>query len=37
MSSIRTTNADYVEYVVCACPIMGPIIIRHYLANEDIS
>lgn len=37
MSSTKTMNVDYVEYVVCACPIMGPIIIRHYLANENFS
>ena len=37
MSFIKTTNVDYAEYVVCACPIMGPIIVRHYLTNENIS
>lgn len=31
MSSTKTTSAEYVEFVVCADPILGPIIVRHYL------
>ena len=26
---------NYVEYVICDCPIMGRIVVRHYFGKDE--